>query len=68
MSDLEDYRFKTHELLIRLDAATTLIMMLVAFNEMSGPAWDEAYHNHREAYDAWSKFVSAPQRPIENRI
>ncbi len=29
MADLEDFRFRSHELLVELDAATTKMMMMV---------------------------------------
>lgn len=59
MSRTEDFRFKSHELLIELDAATTKIMLLVSANEISGLLWDEAVERHKVAVAAWQEFLEA---------
>lgn len=60
MSNMDEFRYKSHELLIELDAATTRMMMLVSMKEVSGPLWDEASNSHRDAYDAWKEFLNSP--------
>lgn len=58
MGRAEDFRFKSHELLIELDAATTRIMLLISANEVTGPQWDEAVERQRQAVKAWQRFIS----------
>jgi len=62
MADIEDFRFKSHDLLIQLDSATTAMMLLVARKEVSGPAWDEASRKHQKAYEAWLEHVNTPSK------
>lgn len=57
MSIQDDFRFKSHELLIELDAATTRIMMLVSAGQITGPAWNEAVRQHRLAVESWQTFI-----------
>ena len=57
MSIQDDFRFKSHELLIELDAATTRIMMLVSAGEMNGVVWNDAVKRHRFAVEDWQAFV-----------
>lgn len=64
MSSIEEFRYKSHELLIELDAATTRMMMLVSMKEVVGPVWDEASKSHRDAYNAWNDFVNSPPKSI----
>lgn len=55
----DDFRYKSHTLLIELDAATTQLMMLVVSGELSGSVWDEALARQSDAYSAW---VTAAKR------
>lgn len=57
MSNIDDFRFSSHLLLIELDAATNRLMMLVVAKEVAGPLWEEAIERQREAYDAWAALV-----------
>lgn len=57
MSIQDDFRFKSHELLIELDAATTRIMMLVSAGQINGLAWNEAVTRHRVAVESWQTFI-----------
>ena len=60
MSGIDDFRFKSHHLLIELDAATSTMMMLVSSKEVSGPAWDAAALRHHHAFEAWNSFLNSP--------
>lgn len=60
MSGIDDFRFKSHCLLIELDAATSTIMMLVSSKEVAGAKWDAAALRHHEAFHAWSSFLNDP--------
>lgn len=59
MSDMEDFRFKSHMLLVELDAATSKMMMLVAAGQITGPEWLESAQKHHYAYEAWRDFLRA---------
>ncbi len=59
MSDLDDFRFKAHELLVRLDAETTKMMMMVVLKNVAGKEWDDAARKHLYAFEAWTSLMSA---------
>jgi len=65
MASVEDFRIKSHALLIELDAATTGMMKLVSSRCVSGPAWEEATKRHREAYEIWNTFLNVSASNIE---
>ncbi|WP_350647183.1 hypothetical protein [Pseudomonas sp. HY13-MNA-CIBAN-0226] len=52
-SAVEDFRFKSYELLLELDAANNKMMMLVSARELSGVKWSAAVERHSDAYGAW---------------
>jgi hypothetical protein len=60
MSNLDDYRFQSHRLLLELDAATTNLMMLVLARQLEGTPWTAATNRQKLAYDAWAAFLYAP--------
>lgn len=60
MNNIEEFRFKSHQLLLELDATTTRIMTLVVLREVSGPVWNEACQEHCVAYKAWNDYVNTP--------
>lgn len=60
MSNLDDYRLQSHQLLLELDAANTQLMMLVSAREIEGPLWGGAVNRHKLAYEAWAGFLCAP--------
>ncbi|CRM40503.1 hypothetical protein [Pseudomonas sp. 37 R 15] len=64
MSSIEEFRYKSHELLIELDAATTRMMKLVSMKEVTGPVWDEASKSHRDAYNSWNDFVNSAPKSV----
>jgi hypothetical protein len=66
MADIDDFRFRSHELLVELDAATTKMMMMVVSKKNSGPDWDEAAKKHREAYEAWNSFLNPVAPPSDD--
>ncbi|RON93062.1 hypothetical protein [Pseudomonas fluorescens] len=69
MSNIEDFRFSSHHLLVELDAATNRLMMLVVAKEVSGPQWDEAIERQRQAYDAWVALLVTPDnRPLTSMV
>lgn len=59
MSNLDDYRFQSHLLLLELDAATTNLMMLVSARQLEGAPWIAATNRQKLAYDAWAAFLYA---------
>lgn len=61
MSNADDYRFRSHELLLELDAATTSLMMLVSARQLEGAPWIGATKRQRLAYEAWAAFLYAPK-------
>jgi hypothetical protein len=52
MESDEDIRFHTHELLLRLDAATIELMKLVGLGLIASPLWNEAVIKQRTAFKA----------------
>lgn len=60
MSGIDDFRFKSHQLLVELDAATMGMMQLVSSRCVSGPEWDAAHKKQHEAYESWNAFMNAP--------
>ncbi|MHC8314641.1 hypothetical protein [Pseudomonas sp. LB3P31] len=63
MRSVEDFRIKSHALLIELDAATMGMMLLVSTRCVSGPQWDEATQRHHDAYELWNTFLNVPETP-----
>ncbi|WP_395607310.1 hypothetical protein [Pseudomonas sp. B22129] len=64
MADLDDFRFRSHELLVELDAATTkMMMMMVVSKTVSGVEWDEAVKKHHDAFEGWSSFLNSSNIP-----
>ncbi|MDF3199006.1 hypothetical protein P3C29_09945 [Pseudomonas sp. 1912-s] len=63
MADLDDFRFRSHELLVELDSATTKMMMMVVSKKVSGLEWDEAVKKHHDAFEAWNSFLNSPNTP-----
>ncbi|MBX9404544.1 hypothetical protein K5E40_02490 [Pseudomonas baetica] len=60
MASNDDFRFQSHALLVELDAATKLMMLVVA-DELSGNRWDEALARQSAAYSAWVNVVAGVQ-------
>jgi hypothetical protein len=63
MNAADDFRFKSHELLLDLDAAISQMMMLVATRELSGERWCTAVTQHSDAYAAWNSHLSESSLP-----
>ncbi|WP_321847341.1 hypothetical protein [Pseudomonas paraveronii] len=63
MSDMDDFRFRSHELLVALDAATTKMMMMVVSKKVSGPDWEEVAQKHHDAFEAWNSFLNSSNTP-----
>jgi hypothetical protein len=61
MSNLDDFRLQSHELLLQLDAATTHLMILVSGRQVEGASWIEATNSQKLAYEAWATFLNAPK-------
>ena len=68
MASIDDFRMKSHELLLELDAATMGMMMLVSSRCVSGPAWDVASKRQHDAYVCWDAFMNAPHVVDCNRL
>ncbi|WP_057395659.1 hypothetical protein [Pseudomonas fluorescens] len=60
MSNSDDYRFRSHELLLEIDAATTRLMMLVSARQLEGAPWIDATKRQKLAHEAWAAFLYAP--------
>jgi hypothetical protein len=60
MTSFDDFRIKSHELLVELDAATMGMMTLVTSKCVSGPEWDAATQRQHEAYERWNAFLNIP--------
>jgi len=60
MSVNEEFRQKSHLLLLELDAATIGMMMLVSARDMGGIKWDVATKRHHDAYAVWNTFLNEP--------
>lgn len=58
--NIDDFCFKSHHLLLELDAAANHLMLLVVANDVSGPRWDAAAQRQRLAYDAWASLLYQP--------
>jgi len=58
MTTVEDFKVKSHELLVELDAATSEMMALICIHQMSGTAWDEAVRRQHEAYEQWVDYLN----------
>lgn len=68
MSGLDDFRFKSHQLLIELDAATCKMMMMVSAKEVAGADWDAATIRHHDAFEAWNSFLNSPDSTLDNPV
>ncbi|WP_338487145.1 hypothetical protein VRB78_13845 [Pseudomonas trivialis] len=68
MSGIDDFRFKSHQLLIELDAATSKIMMMVSGKEVSGLDWDAATLRHHDAFEAWNSFLNSPDAHLDGPV
>jgi len=66
MSGLDDFRLKSHQLLIELDAATSKMMMMVSAKEVVGADWDAAALRHHDAFDAWNSFLNSPESVVHD--
>lgn len=60
MSVNEEFRQKSHLLLLELDAATIGMMMLVSARDMEGVEWGMATKRHHDAYEVWNNFLNEP--------
>ncbi|MNP03473.1 hypothetical protein D3C76_953580 [compost metagenome] len=60
MASIDDFRMKSHELLLELDASTMGMMMLVSSRCVSGPEWEIATKRQHDAYQCWDAFMNAP--------
>jgi hypothetical protein len=58
MTSVEDFKIKSHELLVELDAATSEMMKLICIHQMSGSTWDEAVRRQHEAYEQWVAYLN----------
>jgi hypothetical protein len=66
MHSTDDFRFKSHQFLLELDAATTEMMMLVSSRETTGERWAQASQRHCAAYAAWNSFINESAQPLRN--
>jgi hypothetical protein len=57
MFSTDDFRFDAHHRLLKLDAATNHLMLLVVSNEVSGREWEDAVAQQKQAYEAWSSIL-----------
>jgi hypothetical protein len=64
MHSTDDFRFKSHQFLLELDAATTEMMLLVSCRETTGERWALASQRHCAAYAAWNAFINESAQPL----
>ncbi|MCG6575749.1 hypothetical protein EGM97_13650 [Pseudomonas sp. AF32] len=58
MTTVEDFKIKSHELLVELEAATSEMMSLICAHQMTGTAWEEAVRRQHEAYEQWVGYLN----------
>jgi len=58
MTSVDDFRVKSHELLMELDAATAEMMKLICAHQMTGTTWEEAVRLQHEAYERWVEYLN----------
>ncbi len=58
MTSLDDFRVKSHELLMELDAATAEMMKLICAHQMTGTDWEETVRLQHEAYERWVEYLN----------
>jgi hypothetical protein len=70
MSNTDDFRFRAHELIVDLDAATTEMMKLISAHQLSGPEWERVTQWQHEAYERWMTYLNKRSYPDpgENNI
>ena len=59
MKAYDDFRFKSHQHLIDLEATTNHLMMLVVSDEMTGKNWEDALSRQKCSYAAWIAFADS---------
>ncbi len=59
MTSVDDFRIKSHALLVDLDAATAEMMRLISSRSVSGPVWEEAVKRQHDAYVHWNAFINS---------
>lgn len=68
MNAADDFRFKSHELLLDLDAAVNKMMMLVSARELYGERWSAAVTRHSDACAAWSSHLNESSLPNSHSL
>lgn len=68
MCGIDDFRLRSHQLLIELDASTTKMMMLVSSREVRGVNWEAATLRHRQAFEAWESFLNSPDSALDRPL
>lgn len=58
MTTVEDFKIKSHELLVELDAATSEMMALVDAHQTSGVSWEQAVQRQHDAYERWVAYLN----------
>ena len=57
MTSNDDFRFESHKFLLKIDAAVTELMKLVAYGRTLGPEWVEAQTRYEAAHSEWLLFL-----------
>jgi hypothetical protein len=58
MTTIEDFRTRSHELLMELEAATSEMMQLICIHQMTGAAWESAVRRQHDAYERWVAYLN----------
>lgn len=58
MTTVDDFRIKSQELLVELDAATSEMMRLIGAHQMTGEQWEETVRRQHEAYERWVEYLN----------
>ncbi|MEX6663736.1 hypothetical protein [Pseudomonas sp. W2-17] len=60
MQAADDFRYKSHTLLLELDSSTVQMMKLVVLSDMGTVSWDKAVRTHHDAYSALHAHLDHP--------
>ncbi|MBT2295726.1 MULTISPECIES: hypothetical protein [Pseudomonas] len=58
MTTVEDFKIKSHELLVELDATTSEMMALIDAHQTSGVIWEQAVQRQHDAYERWVAYLN----------
>ncbi len=60
MDQIDEFRCECSSRLVTLDGATSQLMLLVSSRTVSGPEWEVAVREHRQAFSEWMALMNVP--------